>query len=126
MSAPVLPTRLEQPVGLPLGAFVERAGALTPGLHEAEREDYRDTVNGIEVGVWEGTPGQFPASRDGYSEICQILSGLAILHTDGGESVELRAGDTIVMPTGWVGRWELLEPLRKLYVIVHDRSSSSA
>jgi uncharacterized cupin superfamily protein len=121
MNAPVLPTRLVQPVALPLGAFTERAGALTAGLREAEREDYVDAANGIEVGVWEGTPGQFPARRDGYSEICQILSGIAVLHTEGGAAIELRAGDTIVMPTGWTGRWELIEPVRKLYIIVHDR-----
>lgn len=117
----MLPTRLSQPVALPLGAFRVRAGALTPGLQEAEREDYVDTAQGIEVGVWEGTAGEFPARRDGYSEICQILSGSAVLHTDGGEPTDLRAGDTIVMPTGWTGRWELREPLRKLYIIVHDR-----
>lgn len=121
MTGVVLPTRLAQPVSLPLGGFSARQDALTPGMAEAEREDFADPATGIEVGVWEGTPGRFPARRDGYSEICQILSGHAILHTDGGADVELRTGDTIVMPTGWSGAWTLIAPMRKLYVIVHDR-----
>lgn len=123
MTAPVRPVHLPGPAALPLGPATVRADALTEGFREAEREDHRDLLNGLEVGVWEGTAGRFPARRDGYSEVCQILSGRATLHTDGGEPVELRAGDTIVMPTGWSGRWELHEPLRKLYVIVHDRRS---
>ena len=112
---------LAHPVDGELGGFRVRADALTPGLMEAERADHVDRENGIEVGVWEGTVGQFPARRDGYSEICQILSGRAILHSNGGERAELAAGDTISMPTGWTGTWELLEPTRKLYIIVDDR-----
>lgn len=114
---------LASPLDLPLGPPAARRDALTAGLTEAEREDYADVVNGVEVGVWEGTAGRFPARRDGYSEICQILAGRATLHTQGGEAVELSAGDTIVMPTGWTGHWEIHEPIRKLYVIVHDRSA---
>ena len=118
----VLPIHLAQPVALPLGPLTERATAVPSAFREAEREDYVDTRNGIEMGVWEGSAGRFPARRDGYSEICQILSGHAILHTDGGDDVELNAGDTIAMPTGWTGSWELLAPTRKLYIIVHDRT----
>ena len=31
--------------------------------------------NGLNVGVWEATPGSFPASRDGYDEVFVCLSG---------------------------------------------------
>lgn len=117
---------LTSPATLPLGPWAGRATALTPGLQEAEREDYVDSANGLEIGVWEGTPGEFPAQRDGNSEICQILAGRATLHTDGADPIELHAGDTIIMPTGWTGRWELHEPLRKLYVIIHDRAAPPA
>lgn len=114
---------LASPSTLALGPWAIRSNAITPGLREAEREDYVDGANGLEVGVWAGTPGEFPARRDGYTEICQILGGRATLHTDGADPIELREGDTIVMPTGWTGRWELHEPLRKLYVIVHDHDA---
>ena len=35
----------------------------------------------------------------------------------GGTAVELTAGDVLVLPKGWSGRWDILEPVRKLYVI---------
>ena len=115
---------LASPSTLELGPWAIRSNATTPGLQEAEREAYVDDANGLEVGVWEGTPGEFPARRDGYSEICQILGGRATLHPDGAEPIELSAGDPIIMPTGWTGRWELHEPLRKLYVIVLDHDAT--
>lgn len=34
-----------------------------------------------------------------------------------GEPVTLKAGDTILIPRGWSGAWEIHETLRKLYVI---------
>lgn len=119
----VVAVHLAAPVSLALGPSALRANAFTDGMREAEREDFVDAANGLEVGVWEGTPGEFPARRDGYTEICQILSGRATLHTDGADPIELTSGDTIVMPTGWTGRWQLHETMRKLYVIVHDRGA---
>ena len=35
-----------------------------------------------------------------------------------GEPVELEEGDVFVLPTGWSGRWDVLETVRKLYVVV--------
>ena len=34
-----------------------------------------------------------------------------------GTSVELTAGDVLTLPKGWSGRWDILETVRKLYVI---------
>lgn len=121
-SASVLPIRISQPRKITLGPAAPRPTAFTPGFLEREVEAYVSRERAIEVGVWEGSVGAFPAKRDGYTEICQILGGRATLHTTGGEPVELQAGDTIVMPSGWVGRWELHEDLRKLYIIVYDRA----
>lgn len=36
---------------------------------------------------------------------------------DDGESQFVGPGDTIFIPRGWSGNWELHETLRKLYVI---------
>lgn len=119
--APVLATAIHQPQQIGLGPFRERMNALTPNMREADRPFFTHDATGIELGYWEGTDGSFPAQRDGYSEMCHILFGHATLHTDGGEPIELRGGDTIAMPSGWVGRWELHEPTRKLYIIVNDR-----
>ena len=73
---------------------------------------------GVETGIWEATPGRFGATRDGYHEVCQILSGRATLAPTGGEPVQIGPGDTLVTPAGWTGVWEVHETLRKTYVVL--------
>lgn len=104
-----------------LGPFAPWGGALTEGMRAAERQFYADPSAGVQMGYWEGTPGESRASREGYTEIFHIISGEAILHTDGAASIRLRAGDTVSTPSGWTGRWEIHQPLRKMFVVVYDR-----
>ena len=72
----------------------------------------------IEVGVWACTPGGWSITDRPDTETVQILSGRARLTDAGGRCTELTAGDVLVLPRGWSGRWDVLEPVRKLYVIV--------
>ncbi|OPG14273.1 cupin domain-containing protein [Microbispora sp. GKU 823] len=68
------------------------------------------------AGVWECTPGRFTAVRDGYHEICQILSGrVTVVSADGTEQAA-GPGSTLVMPAGWRGEWHVHETVRKTYV----------
>ncbi|MFJ6415282.1 cupin domain-containing protein [Paeniglutamicibacter sp. NPDC091659] len=99
-----------------LGAFAPKATALTEGLQEASREIW--SADSLEVGVWEATPGTFTAFRDEYHEVCQILSGSVTITSEGGCGVLVGAGDTVVMPAGWKGLWEIHETVRKTYVIL--------
>lgn len=109
-------------IHISLGPFQMMERALTEGLFQADRCFYVDRESGFELGFWEGTQGEFEARRNGYTEMFHILSGRAVLHTEGGDSVALSPGDTVVTPSGWSGRWEILEPVRKLYVVITDRS----
>jgi uncharacterized cupin superfamily protein len=58
--------------------------------------------------------GRWSAARD--TETCYILSGRAIV-TDGatGQRYEVTAGDVIVQPQGWFGRWDVTETIRKVW-----------
>lgn len=99
-----------------LGEFTPKATATTAGLQEATLELWsRDS---LDVGVWEATPGTFTAVRDEFHEVCQILSGSATITTAGGNPSMVGAGDTIIMPAGWKGTWEIHETIRKTYVIL--------
>jgi len=73
--------------------------------------------NGVQVGVWECTPGGWAIENRPDHETVQILSGRARLTDADGASVELSAGDVLTLPKGWSGRWDILETVRKLYVI---------
>ncbi|WP_414445542.1 cupin domain-containing protein [Burkholderia sp. 22PA0106] len=52
------------------------------------------------------------------TEFTYIVSGRANL-TDhaSGEVVEIGAGNFVILPPGWTGRWDIIEPVRKVYAI---------
>ncbi|HEY9366147.1 MAG TPA: cupin domain-containing protein [Agromyces sp.] len=107
-----------RPLERDLGDRSPKATAVTDGVFEASDSLWGRA--GLDVGYWECTPGRFTATRDGYTEICQILSGRVSIEVDGEAPVTLEAGDTLVMPSGWRGMWVVHETVRKLYVIVDD------
>ncbi|RKR20102.1 cupin domain-containing protein [Arthrobacter oryzae] len=69
------------------------------------------------AGVWECEPGEFTSAREGYSEICQVLSGSGSVHGEDGTSADLKAGSLLVLPAGWRGTWTIREKIRKTYVL---------
>jgi uncharacterized protein len=91
------------------------------GQLEATLSAWQPADGSVDVGVWECGPGRFTAVRDGFTEVCQILSGRATIEGEDGVSAELQAGSAIVLPSGWRGTWTVHETVRKTYVMVHDR-----
>jgi uncharacterized cupin superfamily protein len=77
-----------------------------------------DAPDDVRVGVWECAPGGWPVVDRPDTETCYIVSGRAMI-TDGetGEKYEISAGDVIVQPRGWSGRWDVTETIRKVYSI---------
>jgi len=71
-------------------------------------------------GVWESSPGKV---RVDYAEweFCHFIAGVAVLTNEAGESWTLRAGDAFIIPPGFRGTWETVEPVRKHYVILLPR-----
>jgi uncharacterized cupin superfamily protein len=75
-------------------------------------------ADGVQVGVWECTPGGWAIENRPDTETVRILAGRARITDAGGASVELTAGDALVLPKGWSGRWDVLETVRKHFVVV--------
>jgi uncharacterized protein len=67
-------------------------------------------------GVWVCSPGPSFWKLES-NEFVHIIGGSMTVTPEAGESVTLKAGDTMVFPRGWEGTWEIHETLRKLYVI---------
>jgi uncharacterized cupin superfamily protein len=113
MSTPVL----KSVASVSLGEYAAKPTAVTPGQVEASLALW-EGMPGVESGVWEASPGTFTATRDGYHEVCVVVSGRVTVTEDGGEPIELAAGDLFVTPAGWSGVWEVHERLRKVYVTI--------
>lgn len=50
-------------------------------------------------------------------EYCRILEGLSLITAADGQAVTVRPGDEFVIPRGFVGTWEVLQPTRKRFVM---------
>ncbi len=79
--------------------------------------------HGVDVGVWECTPGGWAILDRPTTETMLLLAGVVTITPDGGESVELTEGDVFILPRGWSGRWDITETVRKLYVLVEGAVS---
>ncbi len=107
--------------------------SLLPGAAEAELEDWGPlaeategpmAVHGVEMwvdgarsaGIWQCSPGPSYWRQD-ENEVIYVLSGRMTVTSDGGEPLEVGAGDIAVFPLGWTGTWVIHETLRKVYVV---------
>lgn len=67
-------------------------------------------------GLWEGEPGHVSFDSWPYTEFCVMLAGrVALVDREGGRR-EFIAGDAFVVPRGFSGTWQTLEPARKYFV----------
>lgn len=103
-----------------IGAHTPKMTAVTTGQTEASLTVWATDDGRIDTGLWEATPGTFTASRDGYSEICTLLSGRVTITGEGEDPVIYESGDIVAMPSGWRGVWEVHETVRKHYTVIKD------
>jgi uncharacterized cupin superfamily protein len=68
-----------------------------------------------EAGVWTCTPGSWPLKDLPYSEVVYVIEGRNVLTDEDGRSTELHAGDMLMLPRAWSGRWQIVETTRKVY-----------
>ncbi|OAN39321.1 cupin domain-containing protein [Mycolicibacterium iranicum] len=107
--------------------------SLLPSAADAELEDWGQlaeatgepmAVHGLELwvdgaksaGIWQVTPGPSYWKQE-ENEVIYVLSGRMTVTPDGGEPLDVNAGDIAVFPLGWSGTWVIHETLRKVYVI---------
>ncbi len=89
-------------------------GAPLTGLDEL----YEQAAPAVSVGVWSCTPGSWPIENRPDTEAVVVVSGRARIEDADGQSREVGPGDVVVLPRGWSGRWEILETLQKVYVLI--------
>ncbi|MDP9940542.1 cupin domain-containing protein [Ectopseudomonas alcaliphila] len=94
------------PVAVPLSEPVAVASTTS-----VERSD------GVETGIWECTPGRW-RRQIVQQEFCHFVAGRCTFTPDGGEPIEIRAGDALMMPANTLGIWDIQETVRKTYVLI--------
>jgi uncharacterized protein len=80
------------------------------------RNYFSDSTGQFFAGVWESTPGRWRVSYT-ESEFCCITRGRVRIEDAHGAAWTFTVGDAFVIPAGFAGVWEVLEPTTKFYAI---------
>jgi uncharacterized protein len=80
------------------------------------RNAYADATGRFFAGIWRSSVG---AWRVNYTEneLCVLTAGRIRITDDHGRQSTYGPGDCFVMPAGFSGLWEVLEPAQKYYAI---------
>jgi len=68
------------------------------------------------AGLWHSEVGKW-SIRYTEQEYCRILEGVSLITAADGQAVTVRPGDEFVIPRGFVGTWDVLQPTLKRFVI---------
>ena len=72
------------------------------------------------VGCWSCSPGSFPVVNRPTTECFHVLAGVFFLTNADGSARRCVAGDTVVLPKHWSGHWDIIEPVKKVWVVISD------
>ena len=64
--------------------------------------------------IWTKEISKFPWTYSSQEQF-YVLEGHVVITPDGGEPVEIHAGDFVTCPAGMSCTWQVLEPIRKHY-----------
>jgi len=92
---------------------------LVPGSPMPEqfvRNAYTDASGRFFAGVWRSSVGAWRVSYT-ENELCVLTAGRIRITDANGRQSTYGPGDSFVMPAGFSGLWEVLEPAQKFYAI---------
>jgi uncharacterized protein len=83
---------------------------------------YTNASGEVFAGIWSCEVGAWRiAMGETEDELFFVTQGRCRLTADDGHSVECAAGQSLVIPAGFTGVFEVIEPLTKHYLIVERR-----
>ena len=77
---------------------------------------YADASGQFFAGDWSSTVGKWRVAYTEH-EFCHLLEGRVVLTADDGREWRFGPGDAWVIPAGFSGTWETVEPATKRYAI---------
>jgi uncharacterized protein len=77
---------------------------------------YLDPTGAFRAGFWSSEANRSPVHYQ-KDEICVLLASVVHLTDESGHSETYRAGETFLIPNGFKGTWETVEPARKFFAI---------
>ena len=78
---------------------------------------YNFHTGNIMVSVYESKPDKVRIEGSVYDEFITVLEGTLILRPDSGGEYTYKAGESLIVPKGYIGGWEMPERFRELIVV---------
>jgi len=95
-----------------------RANADVGEPHDSSRPLVK--VGPTSAGSWWCEEGGWPSpAKRATTEVFYVFSGRGYVSDEDGQRHHFGPGDTVVLPKGWSGRWDILEAIHKVW-FVHD------
>lgn len=93
---------------------------ITGAPHQEVTNHYASPCDQMNSGIWQGEVGHW---RVNYSEheYCEILEGCSVITDNNGSSMTVSKGDRFVIPAGFSGSWQVIEPCKKIYVVFESK-----
>ncbi len=99
-----------------------RLAAGSPLPEQFVRNAYTDASGRFFAGTWRSSVGAWRVTYT-ENEMCVLTAGRIRITDDQGRQVTFGPGDSFVMPAGFSGLWEVLEPAQKFYAIYEPAST---
>ena len=94
----------------------QRLAAGSPMPEQFVRNAYTDASGRFFAGIWRSSVGAWRVTYT-ENELCVLTAGQIRVTDDLGRQATYGPGDSFVMPAGFCGLWEVLEPAQKFYAI---------
>lgn len=77
---------------------------------------YTDGTQKFFTGIWRSEPGKWKVTYT-EEEFCLLLEGTSIITSTDGQALTVKAGDSFVVPRGFIGTWEVIDRTTKRFVV---------
>jgi uncharacterized protein len=108
--------KLEVPSGAGEEYFLPVEKLLNGNPKQTIWTQYTDRTDKFFAGVWRSEPGKWKISYT-EEEFCEMLEGTSIIESTQGHTLTVSAGESFVIPRGFVGTWEVVERTTKRFVV---------
>ena len=82
---------------------------------------FSDAQQQFFCGIWHSSAGCWHVNYS-EDELCFLLKGRVILTGVDGQKYTFKAGQAFIIPKGFKGSWETVEPVEKIYAIYQPQS----
>jgi hypothetical protein len=100
----------------PLALDPVRLATGSPMPQQFVRNAYTDASGRFFAGIWRSSVGAWRVTYT-ENELCVLTAGRIRITDSQGCQSTYGPGDSFVMPAGFAGLWEVLEPAQKFYAI---------